>query len=87
MELKGNFKVMTKWEDVVRPGREYCFVIVEWEGRECYLHELLLAHGLAREHTWGVDLPGGRAWKRQKSYLGKWEKEVAANKLGAWGLE
>ena len=87
MELKGNFKVMTKWEDVVRPGREYCFVIVEWEGRECYLHELLLAHGLAREHTWGADLPGGRGWKKQKSYLEKWEKEVAANKLGAWGLE
>ena len=84
---RGNFKVMTKWEDVVRPGREYCFVIVEWEGRECYLHELLLAHGLAREHRWGADLPGGRGWKKQKSYLEKWEKEVAANKLGAWGLE
>lgn len=35
----------------------------------------------------GVDLLGGRAWKRQKSYPGKWEKEVAANKLGASGLE
>ena len=83
---KGGFKVMTKWEDVVRPGREYCFVIVNWEGRECYLHELLLAHGLARVHTWGADLPGGRGWKKQRSYLEKWEKEVAANKLGAWGL-
>jgi len=84
---EGNFKVMTKWEDVVRPGREYCFVIVEWEGRECYLHELLLAHGLAREHTRGADLPDGRGWRAQKAYLQKWEKEVAANKLGAWGLK
>ncbi|MDA7888090.1 hypothetical protein N9A86_01740 [Akkermansiaceae bacterium] len=83
---EGNFKVMTKWEDVVRPGREYCFVIVEWEGRECYLHELLLSHGLGRVHTWGADLPGGRGWKRQRAYLEEWEKEVAANKIGAWGL-
>ncbi len=43
---KEKFKVLTKWEDVVRPGREYCFVIVNWEGREVYLHELLVAQGL-----------------------------------------
>ena len=40
------FKILTKWEDVVRPGREYCFVILNWEGREIYLHELLVAQGL-----------------------------------------
>ena len=83
---KGDFKVLTKWEDVVRPGREYCFVILEWEGREVYLHELLVAQGLVRVHTRGADLPGGRGWKAQREYLEKWEKEVSKSKVGAWGM-
>jgi endonuclease YncB( thermonuclease family) len=84
---KEPFKVLTKWEDVVRPGREYCFVIVNWEGREVYLHELLVAQGLVRSQTtWGADLPGGRGWREQKAYLLKWEREVKAARLGGWGL-
>jgi endonuclease YncB( thermonuclease family) len=82
---KKPFKVLTKWEDVVRPGREYCFVIVEWEGREVYLHELLVAQGLVRLHTRGADLPGGRGWKQQREYLEKWEKDVKKAGIGAWG--
>ena len=80
------FKVLTKWEDVVRPGREYCFVIVDWEGREVYLHELLVAQGLARVHTRGADLPKGRGWKQQREYLEKWEKSVQKEGIGAWGF-
>lgn len=83
---KEEFKVLTKWEDVVRPGREYCFVIVKWEGREIYLHELLVAQGLVRVHTRGADLPGGRGWKQQREYLEKWEKEVASEGIGAWAF-
>lgn len=81
------FKVLTKWEDVVRPGREYCFVIVNWEGREVFLHELLVAQGLVRVHTRGADLPGGRGWRQQREYLEKWEKEVAKAGVGAWGFK
>ena len=84
---KAPFKVLTKWEDVVRPGREYCFVIVEWEGREVYLHELLVAQGLVRVHTRGADLPSGRAWKQQREYLEKWEREVKKAGVGAWGYD
>ena len=82
---KKPFKVLTKWEDVVRPGREYCFVIVDWEGQEVYLHELLVAQGLVRVHTRGADLPGGRGWKQQREYLEKWERDVAKAGIGAWG--
>ena len=82
---KEPFQVLTKWEDVVRPGREYCFVIVKWEGKEVYLHELLVAQGLVRVHTQGADLPDGRSWKQQKDYLRKWEKEVRKAGIGAWG--
>ncbi len=83
---KKPFKVLTKWEDVVRPGREYCFVIVEWEGREVYLHELLVAHGLVRVHTKGTDMPQGKGWRAQRKYLESWEKEVKAQGIGAWGM-
>ncbi len=82
---KSPFKVLTKWEDVVRPGREYCFVLVMWEGREVYLHELLVAQGLARVHTRGADLPDGRGWKQQREYLRSWEREVKRAGVGAWG--
>lgn len=81
----GEFKVLTKWEDVVRPGREYCFVIVNWEGREVYLHELLVAQGLVRVHTRGADLPQGRGWKQQRKYLEDWEVSVKKAGIGAWG--
>jgi len=84
--LKDGFKVLTKWEDVVRPGRSYCLVIVEWEGREVYLHELLVAQGLVRVHTRGCDMPQGKGWREQRKYLENWEKEVKAKGIGAWGL-
>ncbi|MDB4387091.1 hypothetical protein N9Z15_02665 [Akkermansiaceae bacterium] len=84
--FKGDFKILTKWEDVVRPGRSYCLVIVEWEGKEVYLHELLVAQGLVRVHTRGCDMPHGRGWKEQRKYLEGWEEEVKAKGIGAWGM-
>ncbi len=84
--LKGDFKILTKWEDVVRPGRSYCLVIVEWEGKEVYLHELLVTQGLVRVHTDGCDLPQGRNKREQRKYLEKWEKDVKAKGIGAWGM-
>ncbi len=83
---KKSFKVLTKWEDVVRPGREYCLVIVEWEGREVYLHELLVAQGLVRVHTRGADMPQGKGWRQQRKYLESWEKKVKSAGIGAWGI-
>ena len=73
---KGDFKVLTKWENVYGPERKYCFVIVPWNGTELYLHELLVVKGLARVHMKGTDLPGGRSRQEQKMLLESWEKEV-----------
>ncbi|MDP0490973.1 MAG: thermonuclease family protein [Verrucomicrobiota bacterium JB023] len=85
--LEGSsFKVLTKWEDVYGPDRQYGFVIVPWEGSEVYLHELLVAKGLARIHTRGADLPQGRSWRKQKDFLKTLEKESKSRKLGAWGI-
>lgn len=85
---KEDFKVLTKWENVHRDKvRFHGFVIVKWEGKEVYLHELLVAEGLGRIHTWGADLPGGKAWKAQRGDLEKWEKEVKKAGIGAWGFQ
>lgn len=82
-----HFEVLTKWQNVYRDKlRKHCFVILNWEGREVYLHELLVAQGLARIHTYGADLPGGRGWKQQREYLGKWEEEVKKAGIGDWGF-
>jgi len=70
----------------VRPGREYCLVIVEWEGKEVYLHELMVAHGLVRIHTQGVDMPGGKRRRKQEAFLKSWEKDVKSAGLGGWGM-
>ena len=49
-----------------------------WQGREVYLHELLVLRGLARVHTKGTDLPGGRSREEQEGMLEKWEAEQRA---------
>lgn len=82
---KKPFKIRTKWEDVYDPGRQYCLVVVEIEGREVYLHELLVANGLARIHTRGADLPSGRDWRAQKKYLQTLEAEAKKKSYGGWG--
>lgn len=73
---KGDFKVLTKWEEVFGPDRSYCFVIVPWDGKEVYLHELLVVKGLVRVHTKGADLPGGRSREEQEDLLESWEEEL-----------
>lgn len=83
---KNDFEVLTKWEDVYGPDRKYCLVVVPWEGQQVYLHELLVAKGLARVHTRGADLPQGRGYRDQKSHLKAIERTARDKKVGAWGL-
>ena len=81
---KNDFEVSTKWENVYGPERKYCLVQVRWEGEDIYLHELLVARGLARIHTRGTDLPQGRDYRAQKAYLKTVEKTARKKKVGAW---
>lgn len=83
---QNDFQVLTKWEDVYGPDRKYCLVVVPWEGKQVYLHELLVGKGLARIHTRGADLPQGRDYRAQKGYLQALEKTARDKKVGAWGL-
>ena len=82
---KNDFQVLTKWEDVYGPDRKYCLVVVPWEGKKVYLHELLVGSGLARIHTRGADLPGGRDYREQKAYSRRWRNRRAMKKLALGG--
>ena len=85
---KEPFKIVTKWEPVIRqsPERKHAYVIVHYEGREVYLHELLVSRGLVRIHTRGAAMPGGRSYHEQKAHLQNWEKSVKEKKIGGWGM-
>ncbi len=83
---KQNFTVVTKWENVYTPERKYCYVIVKWEGKEVYLHELLVAKGLVRIKTRGAALPDNTKYHDQKKKLVKMESRAKDAKLGAWGM-
>ncbi|MGB0993921.1 MAG: thermonuclease family protein, partial [Akkermansiaceae bacterium] len=85
--LKGkSFTISSQWESVYRSHRKYAFIIVGWKGKDVYLHELLVAHGLARIHTKPMTLPDNTASSRHKTRLYALEKQAKKNKLGAWGL-
>lgn len=84
---KKPFKVVTKWQKVTNRHSEFrmhAFIIVEYKGKDRYLHELLMAKGLARLKTRGTSLPKGRSTKEQKNHLKKIETFAKKYNLGGW---
>lgn len=85
--LKGRkFQVVTSWENVYDARRQYAFIIVPWEGRARYLHELLVAHGLARIYTKPAALPDNTPATRHKKRLRELEQHAQKRHYGAWGV-
>lgn len=84
--VKKPFTVVTQWEDVYGPDRKYCFVIVDYQGEKRYLHEILVAKGLARIHTLPRALPDSTSSSRQRAHLRQMEKEAKAAGVGAWSI-
>ncbi|MGJ8656091.1 MAG: thermonuclease family protein [Akkermansiaceae bacterium] len=89
--IKGKkFKVITKWEPVTdKPSetRIHAYIVLEEDGKEYYLHELLVNEGLVRLSTWGSNLPDGTSWKKQKERLKAMENNAKERKVGAWGMK
>ncbi|GAA5493960.1 hypothetical protein Rhal01_00113 [Rubritalea halochordaticola] len=81
------FTVVTKWDNVYGPERRYAFVVVDWNGKQVYLHELLVAHGLARIHTRPATLPDNTAASRQREKLKVLESLAKEAKRGGWCLK
>ena len=78
------FRVVTRWENVFSPERRYAFVVVEHQGKQVYLHELLIEMGYARIHTKPARMPDGTSVKFQLEKLKKLEKSAKAAGLGGW---
>ena len=45
---KNDFKVVTKYGDVYGPGRKYAYIVLNQDGKDVFLHELLVSKGLVR---------------------------------------
>lgn len=88
LELLRNrkFTVVTKWENVFSPDRRYAFILIDWNGKQVYLHELLTAQGLVRIHTKPSNLPDNTAASRQRAKLKELEAKAKSAKRGAWSL-
>jgi len=83
---KQAFTVVTQWENVDGPERKHAFVMVNWRGREVWLHELLVAQGLVRIHTKPFTLPDNTSASRQRRKLKELEADAKAAKRGGWNI-
>ncbi|MBT8035960.1 MAG: thermonuclease family protein [Verrucomicrobiae bacterium] len=83
----GGFRVVTRWENVYDARRQYAFIIVPWQGESRYLHELLVAHGLARIYTKPATLPDNTSATRHKKRLRALEQHAQKSHYGAWGMK
>lgn len=88
--LKGkSFTVHTMWEEVYDSGRYYAFVEVPGTNGK-YLNEILVASGLVRIHTKGVNkgqtTPDGRDHFQYRDHLIQTERAAKKAGVGAWGM-
>jgi len=86
--LKGKkFTVITKWEMAPCGKRPHAYVVIEKNGKDFYLHEILTQAGLVRTKTRGAELPDDTDFYTQRDKIRAMEKIAKAAKRGAWGME
>ena len=78
------FTLYTKWDSPFRDQRYHAFIEVTENGRPRWLHELLVAKGLARLKTKPADLPDGTAAAAHRKQLEARERSAKATQAGAW---
>lgn len=83
---KQQFRVATRGESVYGSARQYAFILVPFENKQRYLHEILVSKGLCRIHTKPMVLPDGTSVKNQQRKLRKLEQQAKKQQLGAWGM-
>lgn len=86
--LKGkSFTILTKWEKVYSGPRHYFYVLVEKDGKQYYLHEILAKSGLVRTKTRGTGLPDGKTFFKQRDKVKALEAEAKRSQRGGWGVK
>jgi endonuclease YncB( thermonuclease family) len=82
--LNRGFTLHTRWDSPFRDERYHAFV--ELDGTPRWLHERLVAKGLARIHTKPDELPDGTAVGQQLARLRELEQSAKSRGEGAWSF-
>ena len=86
--LRGKkFTIITKWEMDPSGKRPHAYVVIEKNGKDYYLHEILTRTGLVRTKTRGAELPDGTEFFRQRDKIRAMEKLAKKANRGAWGMK
>ncbi len=72
---KAPFTIHTEWDSPFNDQRYHAFVVLSYNRKPRFLHELLVEKGYARIHTKGADLPDGTSRKQHEADLRKLERE------------
>jgi len=78
------FTLYTEWDSPFRDQRYHAFIEVKENRKPRWLHELLVAKGLARLKTKPADLPDGTAAAVHRKHLEALERSAKAARAGAW---
>ncbi len=80
------FTMLTKGDMDPSGKRPHVYVLIEKDGRQYYLHEILAQSGLVRTKTYGTYLPDGTSFYKQRDKVRALEAEAKRAKRGAWGV-
>jgi len=81
-----SFSIYTAWDSPFDDNRYHAFIELPGQGEHRWLHERLVARGLARIHTKPADLPDGTPAKRQRERLREIERSAKKSGAGAWAF-
>lgn len=83
---KSPFTIHTEWDSPFNDQRYHAFVVLNYNRKVRFLHELLVEKGYARIHTKGSELPDGTSRRKQESHLRSLERTAKTQKTGAWAV-
>jgi endonuclease YncB( thermonuclease family) len=81
---KAPFTLHTEWDSPFNDKRYHGFVLISYNGKTRFLHELLIEKGYARIQTKGAQLPDGTSEGRQEDHLYELQRTAKSTKAGAW---
>jgi len=80
------FTLYTEWDSPFHDNRYHAHIQVTQDGKQRWLHQILVERGLVRLITKPADLPDGTPAAREKENLRNLEREAKRTQTGVWGL-
>mgnify|MGYP002631158547 CR=1 FL=1 len=78
------FTLHTEWHSPFNDNRYQGFIELNENGKNRFLHELLVEKGYARIHTKGAPLPDGTSERKQEDHLYDLQRSAKSAKPRAW---